>query len=149
MNDDWFDGLLEDWGSFLGLFDCFAHVGSEPLCSRGTHRALVVAIIQWVVTCTGMIFGPSWTGFGLHALHTRLVCTSLGCRESYSTSSHVRPHVSGGNLADGVGSSVQTSSKVNNVDFVGMYRFSQHQHTVPATSPFDGTPFSLTRQGKH
>ena len=45
MKDDQVDGLEEDRGGFLGLFDVFAHVGRDCWCSRGSCRAPVVEII--------------------------------------------------------------------------------------------------------
>ena len=38
MKDDQVDGLEEDRGGFLGLFDVFAHVGRDCWCSRGLCR---------------------------------------------------------------------------------------------------------------
>ena len=67
----------------MSLLNGLSNVGCEPWCSRGPHRAPVAAILRWAATCTGEIGGLAWTCVGLHALHSRTVCTVLSCREGY------------------------------------------------------------------
>ena len=88
--------MTEGWGGFLVLLDVFDHVGREPWCIRIPCRVPVVAIFRWATDRAGTIGVLAWTGVGLHEIHTRLVCTSLGRRERYSSGVHGRRRVSWG-----------------------------------------------------
>ena len=87
--NDWGDGMTEGRGGLLGLLNVLDYFGCERWCSRGPCRAPVAAIYQWATARAGKIGGLSWTGVGLHALHARLVRTSLGCRKRYRSGGHI------------------------------------------------------------
>ena len=90
--------MTEGWSGFLGLLDFFAHIGRERWCIRRPCRALVATIIPWSTARAGTVGGMARTGIGLHALHSRLVRTSLGCRAGCRPRGNGRPHVSWGAL---------------------------------------------------
>ena len=86
--------MIEGQGGFLVLLDVFSYFGCKPWYSRGRVGPRLWYFSKWETARSETICGPTWTVFGLHALHAWPVRTSLGCRDRYRSGGHGGPCVS-------------------------------------------------------